>query len=55
MKKRITIVTIMMLFSGFLNAQYEINDTFADPMECTYMTRDVFVVWWDNEWNASMI
>jgi hypothetical protein len=54
MKKRITIVTIMMLFSGFLNAQYEINDTFADPMECTYMTRDVFVVWWDNDFDYTV-
>jgi hypothetical protein len=53
MKKRITIIAIIMLFSGFLNAQYEINDTFADPMECTYMTRNAFVVWWDNDFDYS--
>jgi hypothetical protein len=53
MKNRITIVAIMMLFSTSINAQYTINDTFADPLECTYMTRDVFVVWWDNDFDYS--
>ncbi len=51
MIKKITIVAIIMVFSEFLYAQYTINDTFADPLECTYMTRDAFVVWWDNDFD----
>lgn len=36
-----------------LKAQYTINDTFADQNECQYMTRDAFIVWWDNDFDYS--
>ena len=52
MKIIITIATIV-LFSLQINAQYTINDTFADQNECTYMTRDAFIVWWDNDFDYS--
>ena len=45
------ISVIALLFCTHLNAQYTINDTFADLTECSSMTRDIFVVWWDNDFN----
>lgn len=50
MKTRFTIVGIIM-FSCVVNAQYTIMDTFADSNECTYMMRDAFIVWWDNDFD----
>lgn len=47
------IITLLFLFSVQLNAQYTINDTFADPTQCTAMTSDIFVVWWDNDFDYS--
>jgi len=37
-------------------AQLEINDVFSDPQTCTYMTRDIYVVWWDssNDYTAEV-
>ncbi|MGY8887096.1 MAG: T9SS type A sorting domain-containing protein [Flavobacteriales bacterium] len=54
MKNRIKIVVIIMFCSTCLNAQYTLNDTFADPLECTYMTRGVFVIWWDIDFDYSV-
>lgn len=51
MSLRTTIAGIMLLICGYANAQYTINDTFADPLECVYMTRDAFIVWWDKDFN----
>jgi hypothetical protein len=53
MKNRIAIVAMMLFFSSHVTAQFTIKDTFADPLECTYMTRDVFVIWWDNDFDYS--
>ena len=52
--KNITIVAVLILFSEFLHAQYSIKDTFANPLECTYMTRDAFIIWWDNDYDYSV-
>ena len=43
--------TILLLLSCFAIpafGQLELNDVFADPQACTYMTRDIYAVWWDN-------
>ena len=55
MKSSLRQLIILACF-GFLciansNAQFTINDVFADPAECTSMTRDIFVVWWDNDFD----
>lgn len=36
------------------HSQFTINDTFADPDECTYMTRGIFIVWWDNDFDYTV-
>ena len=47
MKSILSISLYLLAFVPCLG-QLEINDVFADPQSCTYMTRDIFVVWWDN-------
>lgn len=46
---KIKITTLLLLFSLQITAQYTINDVFSDTSETTNMTRDIFVVWWDND------
>ena len=47
-----TIITsLLFLFSLQINAQYTVNDVFSDTSETTNMTRDIFVVWWDNDFD----
>ena len=33
------------------NAQFTIKDAFADLAECDTMTRGIFIVWWDKDYN----
>jgi hypothetical protein len=42
---------VVFLFSFISRAQLTINDVFADPAECSYITRDIYVVWWDNNFD----
>lgn len=51
MKNILIIASIITLFSWNLTAQYTINDVFADADETQYMTRDVFIVWWDKDFD----
>jgi hypothetical protein len=47
-----TIITsFIFIFSLQINAQYTINDVFSDTNETTTMTRDIFAVWWDNDFD----
>lgn len=39
---------VLLLLTSPVWAQLTINDVFADPQSCTYMTRDIYAVWWDN-------
>ncbi|MFT4537448.1 MAG: hypothetical protein ACI9P5_004833 [Saprospiraceae bacterium] len=39
--------------SATVKAQYVINDVFADLSECDTMTRGIFIVWWDSDFNYS--
>ena len=41
----------LLFFSFQLNAQYTIKDTFAAEEECSYMSRDIFIVWWDKDYD----
>ena len=36
-----------------LKAQFTLNDTFGDLTECDTMTRGVYIVWWDNDYNLT--
>ncbi len=50
----ITIICIIvMLFPSQSKAQYTINDVFGDLIECDTMTRGIFIVWWDNDFDLS--
>jgi len=33
--------------------QFTINDTFANLNDCDTMTRGIYIVWWDNNWDDS--
>jgi len=48
-KKLTSLKFLIVFFSVQLNAQYVTNDVFSNPIETTNMTRDIFVVWWDND------
>ena len=45
------IIPLLLIVSLQINAQYTINDVFSDTNETTNMTRDIFVVWWDNDFD----
>jgi hypothetical protein len=44
---------IAFLYSTQMQAQYTINDVFGDPNECSSMARDIFIVWWDKDFDYS--
>ncbi len=46
-----TICLILLLFSTKIQAQFTINDVFGDLNECTTMARDIFIVWWDKDFD----
>jgi len=54
MSRSTFLAIIMLLITVNIRAQYTVNDTFADPAECVYMTRDAFVVWWDKDFDYTL-
>lgn len=44
---------IFLIFSTKSFAQYTINDVFANLTECDTMTRGIYIVWWDNDFDYS--
>ena len=50
----ILLVWTFLLFHSFTSkAQYTINDTFGDLVECDTMTRGIFIIWWDKNDNLT--
>ncbi len=36
-----------------VNAQYSLNSLYGNLTDCDTMTRGIYVVWWDNDWNMA--
>lgn len=47
--KYIAFTFFVLLFPFISNAQYALQDEFANLTECDTMTRGIYVVWWDND------
>ncbi len=46
----------LLFFLGWiptLNAQYTLNSLYGNLNDCDTMTRGIYVVWWDNDWNMA--
>jgi hypothetical protein len=53
-KKIVNILFFLVLFlsnNSTMKAQFTINDTFGDLTECDTMTRGIYIVWWDKDFN----
>ncbi|MEO1434313.1 MAG: DUF6055 domain-containing protein [Bacteroidota bacterium] len=51
---RLAVFLCFLLFSLSASTsfgQFTINDTFADLAECDTMTRGIYIIWWDNDFN----
>jgi hypothetical protein len=44
---------LILFFTETINAQYTINNVYGDLTECDTMTRDIYIVWWDNDFDFS--
>ncbi|HCK21190.1 MAG TPA: hypothetical protein DHW15_03230, partial [Bacteroidetes bacterium] len=44
--------TLLLAFSA-TKAQFTINDTFGDLSACDTMTRGIYIVWWDKDFDAA--
>lgn len=38
---------------GTVQAQYSLNSVYGNLSDCDTMTRGIYVVWWDNNWNMT--
>ena len=45
--------TCLLFFAFTSKAQYSINNEFATTSSCDTMTRGIFIIWWDNDFNYS--
>ncbi|HMQ88974.1 MAG TPA: DUF6055 domain-containing protein, partial [Flavilitoribacter sp.] len=47
-------ISTLLLFTALSGrAQFTINDTFGDLTECDTMTRGIFIVWWDKDFDLT--
>ena len=47
-------ISTLLLFTALPGrAQFTINDTFGDLTECDTMTRGIFIVWWDKDFDLT--
>lgn len=56
-KKKISvavILTCLFLLPFIVKAQYTINSVHANLTQCDTMTRGIFVIWWDKDFNYSV-
>ncbi len=45
-------IVVLLLFSvSPAKAQFTINDVYGDLLECDTMTRSIYIVWWDKDYN----
>ena len=44
-------IGLLVIGHSSIYAQYEINDVFSDLNETTYVTQDIFAVWWDKDFD----
>ncbi len=47
------ILTILCLLPSLVKAQISINSVHANLVECDTMTRGIFIIWWDKDFNYS--
>ena len=45
------VLTVLSCTLSSLSAQLTINDTFGDLEECDTMTRGIYIVWWDKDYD----
>ncbi len=53
MQKKVLLILCLCLFVSLhlAKAQYTINNIFGDLTECDTMTRGIYIVWWDKDFN----
>jgi hypothetical protein len=54
-KITISLAIAFVLFFSFseVKAQYTINNVYGNLTDCDTMTRGIYIVWWDNDFNFS--
>ncbi len=53
MHRRSLLFLNLLLSTIAAKAQFTINDTFGDLLECDTMTRGIYIVWWDKDFDAA--
>ena len=54
LKNKVEFITLVIFIAysfSSAKAQYTINDVFANLLECDTMTRSIYIVWWDKDFD----
>ena len=51
---KISLVVLLLFSLSPVKAQFTINDVYGNLLECDTMTRSIYIVWWDKDFDYSM-